>query len=557
MAAAAAAALQDSPEWDLPRLRSSLGFEDDYRHLKTKDKAEDEQEDKDTEFFDVKFYPHNPDGADSVFAAVSKKHILVCRLSQTDANVNPCEVIRIIRDDDEEATNCSCCWSRDVETERPLLCVAGSDAKVKVYDVKEGKLFTTLVGHGGEINDLASSPQNPCIIASASDDTTVRIWSLDPVHAKQPCLCLLGGEGHSWSLLSTAFHDSGRYMLSAGHDQVVNLWTIPDLPKQHVDTPIVVHYPHFSTSDVHFGLIDCVAFYGDLILSRACHEDKIVLWKIEGFCSEDPPPPPSTAPTAYDQSRTTRSAFASTSSPSCPSLWVRLLQFETPQCGPQFFLRFSLHHAHGQHPVLVFCNTKSEILMWDIARLTGYQSYINKIRDPNRDPAVRVKRPAWLQPNHHKMKKAASENPGDPVYRAAVTMRPVGHRDPFNVEAYLLEEQTPDTVESWQAKYDTSNPFKLIRAHKIEKFGGPRFLGRQVTWSSAGDWCVVAGSQNTVIMLQRWPKGGRQSSSRQNSHVPSEVPSRQGTAAMSTSFSARASTLSAQPDTVMLSCEGP
>jgi polycomb protein EED len=65
-------------------------------------------------------------------------------------------------------------------------------------------------------------------------------------------------------------------MLSAGHDQVVNLvrlrhkwtdfrgsellmspqWTIPDLPEQHVDIPIVVHYPHFSTSDVHFGLID-------------------------------------------------------------------------------------------------------------------------------------------------------------------------------------------------------------------------------------------------------------------------------------------------------------
>lgn len=82
--------------------------------------------------------------------------------------------------------------------------------------------YQTLVGHGGvscvknfqtctgsadcqqEINDLASSPDNPQIIASASDDTTVRIWSLDPVHAQQPCVCLLGGEGHSWSLLSAA-----------------------------------------------------------------------------------------------------------------------------------------------------------------------------------------------------------------------------------------------------------------------------------------------------------------------------------------------------------------
>lgn len=49
----------------------------------------------------------------------------------------------------EDALNCSCCWSKDAETDRALLCVAGRDAKIKVYDVKEGKIHTTLVGHGG------------------------------------------------------------------------------------------------------------------------------------------------------------------------------------------------------------------------------------------------------------------------------------------------------------------------------------------------------------------------------------------------------------------------
>lgn len=33
-------------------------------------------------------------------------------------------------------------------------------------------------------------------------------------------------------------------------------WTIPDIPMAHMDTPIVVHYPHFSTSEVHSGLVD-------------------------------------------------------------------------------------------------------------------------------------------------------------------------------------------------------------------------------------------------------------------------------------------------------------
>ena len=53
-----------------------------------------------------------------------------------------------------------------------------------------------------EINDLATCPTNPSLIASASDDTTVRIWSLDPADEKQPCVCILGGEGHSSGLLT-------------------------------------------------------------------------------------------------------------------------------------------------------------------------------------------------------------------------------------------------------------------------------------------------------------------------------------------------------------------
>lgn len=87
---------------------------------------------------------------------------------------------------------------------------------------------------------MATSPIDASIIASASDDTSVRIWSLDAVHRDQPCLCILAGEGHSWSLLSVvstdrrvksddhfsqmqAFHDTGHYILSSGHDQVINL----------------------------------------------------------------------------------------------------------------------------------------------------------------------------------------------------------------------------------------------------------------------------------------------------------------------------------------------
>ncbi|KAG8414292.1 hypothetical protein J3459_014885 [Metarhizium acridum] len=211
------------------------------------------------EFFDIKFCPYQPLDCDPVFAAVSKKHIVVCKLSPSTGESNPCDIINIIRDDDDEASGCCCTWTKDPVSGAPYICVGGVDAKVKIYDVSDGSLVECFVGHGGDVNDLATSPIEPSIIASASDDTSVRIWSLDPIHKEQPCLCILAGEGHSWNLLSLAFHDTGRYILSAGHDQIINLWTIPDLPTNAITTPLQVHYPHFSTSAVHSGIVDwCV-----------------------------------------------------------------------------------------------------------------------------------------------------------------------------------------------------------------------------------------------------------------------------------------------------------
>lgn len=40
--------------------------------------------------------------------------------------------------------NCSCTWTKDPETEIPWLCVAGWDAKIKVYDVINGTLVKVI-----------------------------------------------------------------------------------------------------------------------------------------------------------------------------------------------------------------------------------------------------------------------------------------------------------------------------------------------------------------------------------------------------------------------------
>ncbi|RYO86317.1 hypothetical protein DL766_009660 [Monosporascus sp. MC13-8B] len=462
----------NNDEWDLPRLKASIGFEDDFQYLSS--------DDQDTEFFDVKFYPYGDESHDPVFAAVSKKH--------------------------KEAMNCSCTWTKDPETEAPYLCIAGRDAKVKVYDVIEGKLVKVLTGHGGEINDLATSPTNFLLIASASDDTTVRIWSLDPKDAKQPCVALLAGEGHSSHLLTVAFHDNGRYVLSAGHDNVVCLWTLPDFATaratdKNPPPPVVIHYPHFFTSEVHSGIVDCVAFFGDLVLSRACHEDIIVLWRIEGFSSDNPIPSPSDAPTTSDTERLTRSAFA----PATGSQYARLLQFHTPGCGHQFYLRFKLFHRKDKNPVLAFGNAHSEIYFWDLARLIGYHNFILDMNDSERDKNQPIQRPGWLQPIRHRKQGDAISKLKDASDRDSVVS---GRSTSLDVQTHgdLNNNYTQETLESWEAKYDMTRVEDAIKAHATSKLTIKDFVGRQVAWNATGEWCVVVGSKNLAIILQRWDK---------------------------------------------------
>ncbi|KAI0132708.1 WD domain-containing protein [Xylariales sp. AK1849] len=486
----------NNDEWDLPRLKASIGFEEDCHNLASHD--------QDTEFFDVKFFPFLEGTEDPVFAAVSKKHVVIYRLSST-ANP-PYELVQLFRDDDDQAVNCSCTWSKEPETDIPWLCVAGWDAKIKVYDVFNGTLVKTLVGHGAEINDLATCPTNPLLIASASDDTTVRIWSLDPADDKQPCVAILGGEGHSSGLLTIAFHDCGRYVLSAGHDNCVCLWTLPDLSTRPADKtpppPVVVHYPHFFTSEVHSGIVDCVAFHGDLILSRACHEDIIVLWRIEGFSSHDPPPQASNAPTTSDTERLTRSAFAPATASACPPQYTRMIQFHTPGSGHQFYMRFKLFQDKEKHPVLAFGNAHSTIFFWDLARLTGYHTFMNDINDPERDRPIH--RPGWLQPIVHRQKGDAVSKLRDAEDKDSVASGRTG--SDVEVQADISSRYSQETVEDWESKYDMTRVDEAIKAHSKSTITIKDFIGRQVAWSPEGDWCVVVGSKNLAVIMNRWQK---------------------------------------------------
>lgn len=179
------------------------------------------------EMYDAKFYPFVQPELDSVFAVTGGRYTFVCRPKKGEGN--GVEIIRLFYEEDETTCLNSLCWTYDPVTHAPLVCVAGSKTtslgpSITVYNVTTGDVAFVFNGHGAIINSLAISPKSPKILASASQDHTIRLWYLDKGVNRQPCGAIFAGPGgHQLGLLTIAFHSSGDYLLSGGFDAAVKL----------------------------------------------------------------------------------------------------------------------------------------------------------------------------------------------------------------------------------------------------------------------------------------------------------------------------------------------
>jgi WD40 repeat protein len=101
----------------------------------------------------------------------------------------------------------------------------------------------TLEGHSRSVSAAAFSRDGQ-LLASASDDGTVRLWN--PATG-EPVQTL---EGHSDWVSAVAFSRDGQLLASASGDVTVRLWNpATGEPVQMFNLNIVVHKLHFSSDN--------------------------------------------------------------------------------------------------------------------------------------------------------------------------------------------------------------------------------------------------------------------------------------------------------------------
>jgi WD40 repeat protein/class 3 adenylate cyclase len=105
-------------------------------------------------------------------------------------------------------------WSRDGSR----LASASQDTTVRIWDGETGHELRTLIEHHGWVWCAVWSPDGK--VASGSDDQEILVWNPATGQVLQRL------HGHAGAIYTVAWLDGGRTLASGGHDSSIHLWDI-------------------------------------------------------------------------------------------------------------------------------------------------------------------------------------------------------------------------------------------------------------------------------------------------------------------------------------------
>ena len=105
----------------------------------------------------------------------------------------------------------------------PILVVGKESQEVVILNSETGELLGKLIGHRGNINNLAWSPSGK-LIATASGDKTVRIWNRKDMSSLKSLSLEKGG--HINSVNDVLYFSEQNHFVTCSDDRSLILWKI-------------------------------------------------------------------------------------------------------------------------------------------------------------------------------------------------------------------------------------------------------------------------------------------------------------------------------------------
>ncbi|GEQ67488.1 hypothetical protein JCM33374_g1153 [Metschnikowia sp. JCM 33374] len=107
-----------------------------------------------------------------------------------------------------------------ISKDKRKLATCSSTGVIRIYNFEDGVLLATLNGHTKGVSDIAFSPINSDILASGSDDLTIRLWSI----SQRKCIRIL--KKHTYHITTVAFNSKGSMLISGAADETIVLWDL-------------------------------------------------------------------------------------------------------------------------------------------------------------------------------------------------------------------------------------------------------------------------------------------------------------------------------------------
>jgi WD40 repeat protein len=96
---------------------------------------------------------------------------------------------------------------------------ASDDATVRVWSLADSRAEHVLAGHQGRVLALAIAPDGRRAVSGA-EDAQLRVWDLAAGQLERIL------EGHTSAVLDLAVTPDGRYVVSASYDSTVRVWDL-------------------------------------------------------------------------------------------------------------------------------------------------------------------------------------------------------------------------------------------------------------------------------------------------------------------------------------------